>query len=542
MNSYLSDLAYFSCKVAQMRRRMEFATGVRVMILTVLFGMSSRPVTAKTIQATPGVPVIAETTWYYVNCTTSAGLGSYSINMAPTHGAVTTADVSGPLPGCPSGSPSLPAVQATYTWTDLNTTDTTDYFELYYILNGQVAAVLDVNVTLSCPSPSDLAEVKSLDSKAVSRRASITTRTSVSSSVSSNAASGQDVCSTPPPPPSVTIFANGTDITGSTLDNPATVVIGEQIVLTSSISNLNGASVQNQNWSIPGNLVKSYGENNTASPFYWTVSPTCSNVDCQPVLLKSSELASDAVTYHWIDAVNACSTQTVNEQQVCFRTVTYAATLLSGQSVSAQGTFEVLQPAPTYPSQPLLTWNIGSAHVIDLFEQTLNLTDALGPFAYGQGMVITPNLTAPPGFPGSTYLLQVGSSQSIQIHSSGRAVTCDYAYAFDQLYSPVQIPEKDSPGSPLPNSLTELSLSDSFQTYLLWEPDLPNSIPAPLGILPWYFNASAKRESFGLFFNRWHLQAGSAQGAGPFQATTTYPLPWTNFLKNRNPPDYSCHH
>jgi hypothetical protein len=64
--------------------------------------------TAKTITAKPGVPVIALTTWYFINCSTSGGVGAYSINVAPKHGTVTFADVSGlsrrqPTFACGSG-------------------------------------------------------------------------------------------------------------------------------------------------------------------------------------------------------------------------------------------------------------------------------------------------------------------------------------------------------------------------------------------------------------------------------------------------------
>jgi len=111
----------------------------------------SHSASAKTITAKPGIPVTALTTWYIINCSTSGGVGTYSINVAPKHGTVTFADVSGPAPGCPAGSPPLPAVQATYTWTDTTYGPTTDYFELNYNLFGYVYGPYDINVTLSCP-------------------------------------------------------------------------------------------------------------------------------------------------------------------------------------------------------------------------------------------------------------------------------------------------------------------------------------------------------------------------------------------------------
>ena len=105
----------------------------------------------KTIQGVPNTPVQAATTWYYASCTQSLGVGSYSVNVAPMHGSLSFSTVSGPLPGCPAGSPSLPAAAAFYTWTDTSTTAATDYFQLYFLLGGQVAEVLDITVDLTAP-------------------------------------------------------------------------------------------------------------------------------------------------------------------------------------------------------------------------------------------------------------------------------------------------------------------------------------------------------------------------------------------------------
>ncbi len=125
-------------------------TFFRIALLFSLFCSSAVAQFSKTITVTPGVQTIAVTTWYYANCTTSLGVGSFSVSVAPTHGTVAFADVSGPLPGCPSGSPSLPAVQALYTWTDSSTADTSDYFQLIYTVDGQ-QQVDDINVTLAAP-------------------------------------------------------------------------------------------------------------------------------------------------------------------------------------------------------------------------------------------------------------------------------------------------------------------------------------------------------------------------------------------------------
>ena len=180
-----------------------FSLTSRFFCAAVVLGFSAHSATAKTIQGIANEPVIAETTWYYSSCTASAGLGSYSLNVAPSYGSVSIDDVSGPLPGCPAGSPSLPAVQASYTWTDTTTTAASDFFELYYMLNGEVAGVYDVTVTLNgtggtCPSV-EMAPNSVSDAKKMANGAFVIAKSGASTSGSALTANAA-TC-TPPPPP-----------------------------------------------------------------------------------------------------------------------------------------------------------------------------------------------------------------------------------------------------------------------------------------------------------------------------------------------------
>jgi hypothetical protein len=131
-----------------MRRRFPRSILVLLSAFGLLCGVARADFT-KTIQGVANTPVQAATTWYFASCTQSLGVGSYTVNVAPTHGALSFSTVSGPLPGCPAGSPSLPAAAAFYTWTDTSTTAPTDYFQLYFMLGGQVAEVLDITVNLT---------------------------------------------------------------------------------------------------------------------------------------------------------------------------------------------------------------------------------------------------------------------------------------------------------------------------------------------------------------------------------------------------------
>jgi hypothetical protein len=104
---------------------------------------------SKTITVNPNVTVNAVTTWYYANCTTSLGVGSYTTLVAPMHGTVTFGQVSASLPGCPPGSPALPAEAAFYTWTDTTISPpSSDYFQLLYEAPDDESEVIDITVEL----------------------------------------------------------------------------------------------------------------------------------------------------------------------------------------------------------------------------------------------------------------------------------------------------------------------------------------------------------------------------------------------------------
>lgn len=120
----------------------------------------------KSITVKRGVATRAATTWDIASCTKSSGTGSYSINTAPKHGTLSLGTASGPAPGCPAGSPSLPAATADYTWTDgPSSTATGDYFVLNYNLNGGVAGTANVSVSLAVPTPTPAPPVNTCGSE-----------------------------------------------------------------------------------------------------------------------------------------------------------------------------------------------------------------------------------------------------------------------------------------------------------------------------------------------------------------------------------------
>jgi len=146
-------------KAFNLPMRRASAAAIRWLVLPVMLVLLSDVAGAitKTIQVQPGVKTQALATWDYSSCSTIIAVGSYTVSIAPTHGTLSYSQLSAPIPGCPSGSPALPAALAYYTWTG-GAGATSDFFELDYIVNGAVAAVDDVTVILAGP-PADVYKV-----------------------------------------------------------------------------------------------------------------------------------------------------------------------------------------------------------------------------------------------------------------------------------------------------------------------------------------------------------------------------------------------
>jgi hypothetical protein len=105
----------------------------------------------KTITVSPGVKTIAVTTWYTnkaSSCTTSLGLPSHTITIPPLYGVLSFATSTGIVPGCPAGSPALPNIVTSYTWTGGTSGATSDFFRVVYTAPG-LSDVANVTVELA---------------------------------------------------------------------------------------------------------------------------------------------------------------------------------------------------------------------------------------------------------------------------------------------------------------------------------------------------------------------------------------------------------
>ena len=125
------------------KARPRFRFGILALLLV---GLSPFAAQAKTILVIPGVQVRALTSWYFLNCNTVLGVGTYQLTVAPQHGTVSLGSGADVVTGCPAGSPALADTIANYTFTDTAPGVSADYFQLNYILDGQVYSTIDIYV------------------------------------------------------------------------------------------------------------------------------------------------------------------------------------------------------------------------------------------------------------------------------------------------------------------------------------------------------------------------------------------------------------
>ncbi len=409
--------------------------GLTLAVLLSLHSNGARADVTKTIEVVAGVQTIAVTTWYYANCNTSLGVGSYSVNVAPTHGNVTSAVVSGPLPGCPAGSPSLPAVQAYYTWTDTSSSATSDFFQLYYILNGQVTQVEDVTVTLALPSA---------------------------------------------PPPK--ILFNGIDT--STLTQPIPVVIGQQIALTSVVTPPSGTAVESQQWTIPGaganpaTAIASY----SAGAEGETITP-----------ITAADLSETAVTFHWIvpgESFQVTYSYTASNGQTAAASASFSVAGVStatGATALASAQIGTVNIVNQYGAPRLLLSGLSYylTNVGIIF--TSHIEPPTGIKGSVEWIELVNNTTYTAKAP--TYTKTCTNVGFDNIYGS--------IDLFGFPVSRTSF--GDAPGALLSEPYLSVSDAQSITAYLLWHPDLDStlgpSVPVPLGHITFKFQGTAVNSS-----------------------------------------------
>jgi hypothetical protein len=279
--------------------------------------------------------------------------------------------------------------------------------------------------------------------------------------------------------------ANGKDVTGQTVS----FIVGQQVVLSGSVSNLlPGVTVSSQKWQIPAGVA--------VAGYQFGQTPQVCNLDDTTCGWVSALTSALGITFYWI-APNTSPGYSV----------TFTATLSDGTNLAAPATFAV--HAPGLPSFTSVT----ATPQVDPNSGVLSL----GPLN-GDGFAATANVALDAGETGSNigYIQLVNTlhtfTGSNQQKSSGGSFTLDLppGASAGQIFvqGPQSLPpsqknvEFDYPTVDTPAfspflSDTQLTASDSFQTYLMYQPPGQNSIWVTLGMLQWNWSATATKGTSG---------------------------------------------
>ena len=295
-----------------------------------------------------------------------------------------------------------------------------------------------------------------------------------------------------PNAPTPTILFNGNAVSGT-----QTVMVGQQVPLTASVSLPSCMSLASQTWGTSaGTAVGGYVNAAGNSPPDTTGGRT---------LNASSNTGSD--TIYWTTPVSS--------------TATYQYTMSSPfagstNSPVANASFSVNGPTVSNMNTPTGAVGIFSGPVLGYgpvgiqFNPTLSSTT--GQYEWIQ--LITNDVLTLTNTAGVTQsCVQVTTPAS----ANGTGLDTDYPYA-------TGTSTRDSPTAALDSSkYTEEARSFSAQMFLMWNPGLPSSIYVPLGSVTWGFSGTAVYN-----ISNWTLSSSSA-ATPSWNPGNSYPT-WTDYV------------
>jgi len=296
---------------------------------------------------------------------------------------------------------------------------------------------------------------------------------------------------------------SGTNITNTT----QSVVVGQQIVLCASYTLPSGSSVQSQSWTIPGT-----GSNPPTAISNFTYAVDYSSGG--PVLLSSSQLSQQSVTFYFVGAGSSLQVQftlTLNDESQHSATATFnvSAPTSAGISVSPLGQLQFV--------------NNGTTNALIEFGSPLGTA----------GIQLTGQGSAPPNDSGAYVWGQLISNNSYSYTIGASKTSCNGPTGLDNQFPIVTgFSFSDSPVRGLPSADNEFTWTWSATSYFMWNPQLTNSIPVPLGYVSWQFFGDAVQNTTT---NVWSLQSDSSSSASSFQASLSYPS-WSSVAKNGQNP------
>ena len=289
----------------------------------------------------------------------------------------------------------------------------------------------------------------------------------------------------PIPVPIVKILRDGSDITNTS----RTVIIGEQISLTSSVVLLNGTALSAGNWTIGGSYVGGFtssqlGQGNTCPPL--ASNPTANVAHpCNPTTDTPQTM------FYFTDSASSVD-------------VSYSITGDDGRPYSAKTTFRVVKPTADTSFDP----DAPPIQVTRLNESGIVVDEEPGYLAlrYGSGTTagisFIPNFLIPSGYSGTTQWVQVTTTATTTrtLVGSNQPTTRDCSNRLDSSYpyDARQGGTTDSPNNQLLVGYQDYNRNDSYIMMLEFKPALPNAIFVPFAKVVWNWGAHVQSTDGGL--------------------------------------------
>lgn len=301
-----------------------------------------------------------------------------------------------------------------------------------------------------------------------------------------------------PAAPQATIKFNGNSVSGT-----QSVVVGQQIALSASVSLPSCTSLSQQQWT-PTNS----GTSGTPIGGYTTSTPA--SVTALPVSTNSS------YTFYW-----AYPAASVN--------ATYQYTMIGGggsaTSTAATANFKVTGPTGgTMTSSALSQLYIANLSACSTRSAGPYLIYSLGASGTACSFTVTtPGITfnSPTGYSnasgGTFFLGQLVNNDTLTGGGTtyGPGLDTSWPYA-----SGTPFPHNDNPNIYLASTYTNLTRSFKANMFLMWQSTTSNSIPIPLGYQTWQFSATASCSGSCGSAGNWTVSSSSAGLVGNFIASS----------------------
>jgi hypothetical protein len=293
--------------------------------------------------------------------------------------------------------------------------------------------------------------------------------------------------------------------------NPS-VVVGQPIQVVAIPSE---TPVQPKAWDPEGTIVGGFRQDFACANPLPPPNPPCGGP-------TQADLTSSSTSFYWVTPSSG------------IETVTYSYTLANGQRRSVQAKFDVTAPTtPVVAIDPIRT-----ARILWL-PPSVTLAPA-------EQLYMSADIEFSATPPSELYeWIQIGqmSHTSITALDEGKSTTCvisstpglDLGSGYPNFTG---AKANDTPGVPLEPGYLTASSTFAAQMYLMWKPNLPNSIPVPLGFTSWGFSESANfQPTKGVFPTYPNLGGWSMTpkltwqpGSGTFNYSDQFPT-WNSQFK-----------